>query len=193
MPKEHRLDEDAALVERCLEGDEKAYTALFEEYRDLAYRVALRYLHQKEDALDAVQDAFVKAFKALDRFRGEASLKTWLLRIVTNTCLDRMKGKQLDQVEFQEEATEALMMSQGRRTLGTTPIVEIERKELSEKIGEAVADLDELHRGPFVLHVMEGLAYKDIAEVLEISIGTVMSRIFYARQKLKTVLERYVK
>jgi RNA polymerase sigma-70 factor (ECF subfamily) len=160
---------------------------LFARHRSLAYRVAFRLLGNEADALDAVQDGFVKALVNLDTFRGKSTFKTWLLRVVTNAALDlgRQRGRR-----------EALPVERAvgddvdARSPGAwhNPAERLERADLRLLLDRALAALPEAQRQTFVLHAEAELSYRDTAEVLGISIGTVMSRLYYARQKLRGFL-----
>lgn len=177
---------DAALLERFAAGDRTALDDLFRRYRAVAFRVAYRLLGREADALDAVQDAFVKALTNLDRFRGHSSFKTWLLRIVSNAALDvgrqRGRGARTPQAPRDDPPDRF-----GPANL-PAPDAELDRADLRGKIDAALARLPDSQRQTFVLHVDGGLSYREVAEVLGISIGTVMSRLFYARQKLRVLL-----
>jgi RNA polymerase sigma-70 factor (ECF subfamily) len=177
---------DAALLERFAAGNRAALDDLFRRYRAVAYRVAYRLLGREADALDAVQDAFVKVLTHLDRFRGHSSFKTWLLRIVSNAALDVGRHRRRDARTPQgprEETPDRF----GPADL-PPPDAELGRADLRGKIDAALARLPDTQRQTFVLHVDGGLSYREVAESLRISIGTVMSRLFYARQKLKMLL-----
>lgn len=175
--------EDAKLVGSAQEGDRQAFARLFEKYRQPAYGIAYRLLGRREDALDAVQEAFVKAFVALATFRGGASFKTWFFRIVTNCSLDLRRSRVIRQTMPLEsagaQAGQAAQPGQG-----------LERRELKARIDAALAEIPEANRTAFVLFAIQGVSYREIAEILNISIGTVMSRIFYARQKLQKILSQ---
>ena len=177
---------DAALLERFAGGDPAALDELFRRYRAVAYRVAYRLLGREADALDAVQDGFIKALTRLDRFRGHSSFKTWLLRIVSNAALDVGRHRRRD------ARTPQAPRDDPQDRFGPAdlppPDAELGRADLRAKIDAALARLPAPQRQTFVLHVDGGLAYREVAEALGISIGTVMSRLFYARQKLKALL-----
>jgi RNA polymerase sigma-70 factor (ECF subfamily) len=177
---------DAALLERWTCGDPLALDELFHRYRMIAYRVAYRLLGREADALDAVQDAFVKALSNLDRFRGQSSFKTWLLRIVSNAALDMGRRRQRDGWNDRPPvpATPERVGPDGR----PPPDHGLERADMRRVIDEALAALPAAQRQTFVLHVDGELSYREVADTLGISIGTVMSRLFYARQKLKVLL-----
>lgn len=180
------LATDAALLERVATGDRAALDDLFRRYRAVAYRVAYRLLGREADALDAVQEAFVKALTNLDRFRGHSSFKTWLLRIVSNAALDIGRQRKRD-ARVPQAPRDDPPDRFGPADL-PPPDSELDRADLRGKINTALGRLPDTQRQTFVLHVDGGLSYREVAESLGISIGTVMSRLFYARQKLKTLL-----
>jgi RNA polymerase sigma-70 factor (ECF subfamily) len=177
---------DAVLLERFSAGDRTALDDLFRRYRLMAYRVAYRLLGREADALDAVQDGFIKALRNLDRFRGQSSFKTWFLRITSNAALDigrqRKRHARVPQAPADNPPNRF-----GPSSLPPAD-TELIRADLREKIDAALAQLPVSQRQTFVLHVDGELSYREIAETLGISIGTVMSRLFYARQKLKLIL-----
>lgn len=182
---------DEELLAGLARGDVAAGRAFFLRYRQKAYRVAYRLLGNEADALDAVEDAFLKLITAAAGFRGEATAKTWFYRILVNTALDSRRKRRvhasLDAMEDDEEGR-----SQAIASRDEGPVEAAERGEMGEKIRQAIADLDEKHREVFVLAAVEGLSYKEMADVLEISIGTVMSRLFYARKYLQKSLKGYL-
>lgn len=176
-------ESDDQLLSRHLRGDESALNLLFLRHRESAYRVAYRLLSHPEDALDAVQDGFVKAMLHLERFEHRSSFKTWLMRVVSNAALDFGRARRRrDQLKLAaSEQTPA-------EPPGHEPQTLLEGTELRERLDEALRQLPEQQRRTFVLHVDGGLSYREVADALDISLGTVMSRLFYARQKLKTLL-----
>lgn len=180
------LPTDTVLLERFAAGDRTALDALFNRYRSVAYRVAYRLLGQEADALDAVQDAFVKLLTNLDRFRGHSSFKTWLLRIVSNSALDVGRQRKRD-ARIPQAPRDDPPDRFGPDDLPPADF-ELSRADLRMKIDAALGRLPDTQRQTFVLHVEGELSYREVAETLGISIGTVMSRLFYARQKLKTLL-----
>jgi RNA polymerase sigma-70 factor (ECF subfamily) len=178
---------DAALLDRFTAGDRAALDELFRRYRTVAYRVAFRFLGREPDALDAVQDAFVKALTHLDRFRGHSSFKTWLLRIVCNAALDMGRQRKRDGWNDRTAKPDAAPDAFGPANLPPAD-AGLERADLRRVIDAALSKLPAPQRQTFVLHVDGELSYREVADTLGISIGTVMSRLFYARQKLKTLL-----
>jgi RNA polymerase sigma-70 factor (ECF subfamily) len=180
---------DDALLARFATGDRTALDELFRRYRGVAYRVAYRLLGREADALDAVQDGFVNALTHLDRFHGRSSFKTWLLRVVCNAALD--VGRQRKRAERVPQAPRD--PSPDRFGPDDAPPADagLERADLRRAINAALARLPEPQRQTFVLHIEGELTYREVADALGISIGTVMSRLFYARQKLKDLLASY--
>ncbi len=179
---------DEQLLASAALGDRQALSELFGRYRSVAYRVAYRLLGNEPDALDAVQDAFVKALTHLHGFQGRSSFKTWLLRVVSNTALDlgRQRGRRAA-LSFDamgpahREAVEPLVSD----ALGR----DLERDDLRRLLHEALEQLSPAQRQTFVLYAEAGLSYREVAGTLNISVGTVMSRLYYARQKLRVLLE----
>jgi RNA polymerase sigma-70 factor (ECF subfamily) len=183
---------DEHLLDRFAAGDGTALDELFRRYRLAAYRVAYRLLGNEADALDAVQEGFVKALTHLHGFQGRSSFKTWLLRVVSNASLDlgRQRGRRealsLDATPADEAASPQLLSADeaGRG---------LERADLRALLDQALGSLSDVQRQTFVLHADAGLSYREVADTLGISIGTVMSRLFYARQKLRAWLGGRVK
>lgn len=180
-------ERDETLLLRYGRGETAALDELFARHRETAYRVAYRLLGNTEDALDAVQEGFIKAMKHLNRFEARCSFKTWLLRIVSNAALDL--GRQRRRRDrLRDVVTEQVTQSGGYTPDHANPAREAEENELRVALDESLQQLPESQRRTFVLHVDGGLCYREIAESMEISIGTVMSRLYYASQKLKVLL-----
>ncbi len=186
------LPSDEQLLRRWHKGHREALDELFCRYRLVAYRVAYRLLDNEADALDAVQEGFVKALANLPGFEGRSSFKTWLLRVVSNAALDfgRQRGRR-------ETLSMDLLGPKQRETV--EPLVEaeptrdLERADLRKLLSDALAQLPPAQRQTFVLHAEAELSYREVAEVLGISISTVMSRLYYARQRLRALLETWSK
>ena len=164
-------------------GRREALDELFRRYRQPAYRVAHRLLGNEADSLDAVQEGFIKALTHLPSFQGRSSFKTWLLRVVSNAALDlgRQRGRR-EMLSLGPAEVERGPATPDEATRG------LERADLRRLLDQALAALPEAQRHTFVLHADGGLSYREVAESLGISIGTVMSRLFYARQKLRAFL-----
>ena len=180
---------DRELIERVLQGNRPALDHLMRRHHAVAYRVACRLLRHEADALDAVQDGFVNVLSHLDRFRGQSSFRTWLLRIVSNAALDIGRAKNRRDTRFLAPTEDFHAVHDFR---GIPLDYGLERADLRGKLDDALATLPEVQRQTFVLHVDGDLSYREVAETLGISIGTVMSRLFYARQRLREALAHHV-
>ena len=192
MSEELAPDKEKRLLLACRKGDHEAFRQIYDAYREKGFRLACRFLGNKEDALDALQDAFINAWDHLKDFEFRSSFGTWFYRITVNTCMDRRRSRKAtaDKAHFEEEVTESFV--QDMRGRPPSPSEEVALKELAEALEASVEKLSEEHKTVFVLRVMEDRSYKEIAEVLDISEGTVMSRLFYARKQLKEMLEKYL-
>ncbi len=180
---------DEVLVGRTARGDTDALNALFHRHRAVAYRVAYRLLGNEPDALDAVQDGFVNALSHLGGFGGRSSFKTWLLRIVSNAALDLGRSRKRRDTRFAAPGDDLTAVPDSR---GDDPDHTLQRADLRVVLSAALNELPAAQRQAFVLHVDGGLTYQEVAEVLGIAVGTVMSRLFYARQRLKESLAPHV-
>ena len=178
---------DDLLVARATRGDRPALEELFRRHRDPAYRVAYRLLGHSEDALDAVQDGFIKALTNIRGFESRCSFKTWLLRVVSNAALDIGRQRRRRD-ELSAAASDRASADGGMTPDHADPGREAEEADLRRALSDALRHLPETQRRTFVLFVDGGLSYREVAEAMGISIGTVMSRLFYARQKLKRIL-----
>jgi RNA polymerase sigma-70 factor (ECF subfamily) len=172
-------------------GQREALEELFRRYRLLAYRVAYRLLGNEADALDAVQEGFVKVLLHLDTFQRRSSFKTWLLRVISNAALDL--GRQRGRQEFLSLDAPDADDREGPQPLAEgNPAIRLERADMRHLLDDALASLPAPQRRTFVLHAEAELSYREVAEVMGISIGTVMSRLYYARQKLRAFLARRI-
>ena len=167
-----------------------------ERYQGRVYRLALRILRDEDQARDASQDAFLKVYASLSRFEGRSSFYTWLYRLVMNLCLDLKRKDRSDRyVEWEEErlgpdsAHEPTSAGMLRASGPPGPGQELERAELRAALAAAVSELPEEARATLLLREVDGLSYAEIAEVLEIPKGTVMSRLHHARRRVREVLE----
>lgn len=168
-------------------GDRDAFRTLFERYHRRAYALAYGVLRHQDDALDVVQDAFIKAHKYLDKFEGNSSFYTWLYRIVMNLSIDHLrKHRRAKPVEFDEsrldEGTDKGLLP---RVLGANPGRALQDKEIRTRIDRALEELSDNHRAVLVMRELEGLSYEEMAEVMDCSKGTIMSRLFHARRNMQ--------
>jgi RNA polymerase sigma-70 factor, ECF subfamily len=176
---------DETLVELARGGDPQAREELFRRHWEIAYRVAHRLLGHEQDALDAVQDAFLKAVVHLGDFDGRSGFRTWLLRIVTNSAHDAGR-KRRRRSRFRIGVGEA---EAPEVAIQQDPASGLQRDDLRNMLDAALSRLSESIRTTFVLFAEAGLSYKEIAQCQRVPVGTVMSRLHYARQKLQSYLE----
>ena len=186
-------DDDLRLVKLAQQGDHRSYDALVTRHRARIFAMIRNMIHQEADAWDLSQEVFIKAWKALPRFEARARFSTWLYRIAHNTVYDWVRKRKIESAgELNDEIFERERIDSSSFTTpsgGESPDKTMAHGELREKIEAALGKLSPEHREVVVLKDVQGLAYKEIAEVMECSLGTVMSRLFYARQKLQTMLK----
>jgi RNA polymerase sigma-70 factor (ECF subfamily) len=176
------------LIERCLAGDTSAFEPLVERYRQRVWRLAYQLLHDREDAWDCAQEAFVRAFHSLRSFRGHAAFYTWLFRITVNVATDRQRSRGAQARAF---GAERLPEEEWKRTMPDTrarPDQAAVQSEQRDRIREALDALPPKARTIIMLSDVEGLSYREIADVLGCPIGTVMSRLHNARKRLQALL-----
>jgi len=172
-------------VNRLRAGDRRAFEEMVRAQQHRVYGLALRMLGNAAEAQDVAQEAFLRAHRGLADFRGDARLSTWLYQIVSRLCLNRLAGSER---RFARHGEEMLARLPDARP---GPDQTLERGELEEALHRAIAELPEERRIVVVLRDVEGLAYEEIAEVLELPVGTVRSRLHRARLDLKEKLERF--
>jgi RNA polymerase sigma-70 factor (ECF subfamily) len=181
--------EDRTLVDLVLDGDQAAYKVLVERYQARVFAVAYGVLHNREDAREVSQEAFIKAYRNLPGFRRDASFYTWIYRITVNLGIDfqrrsyRKRETELDEARITPETAHHT----GPRPMAT-PTQNLERKQLAQRLKAAIDMLPADQRTAIVLREIEGLSYKEIAEAMGCAEGTVMSRLYYGRQKLQQIL-----
>ena len=174
-------------MDQAKRGDRDAFRTLFERYHRRAYALAFGVVRHQDDALDVVQDAFIKAHKYLDKFEGNSSFYTWLYRIVMNLAIDhlrkhkRARPVELDEQKLEDAADEGLMS----RLLGGNPGHALMDKQIRARIDEALGELSENHRTVLVMRELEGLSYEEMAQAMDCSKGTIMSRLFHARKNMQ--------
>jgi RNA polymerase sigma-70 factor, ECF subfamily len=181
------------LVKRCQAGETEAFDELVTRYRTRIFAMIYNMVHNEQDAWDLAQDSFVKAWKSINRFRGRSSFYTWIYRIVMNVTIDWLRKKQVKGagVEF-DDAIQLREVNPASKTLPKAdplPYERMERTEVRARIDNAITQLSPEHRAVILMKETEGMQYHEIAEALGCSIGTVMSRLFYARKKLQNLLK----
>jgi RNA polymerase sigma-70 factor, ECF subfamily len=187
---DHSAAPDDALVQAARTGDMVAFEELVARHRDKIYARAYTMMRNEDEALDLSQEAWVKGWQRLVQFQGESSFTTWMTRIVINLCLDQLRKKKRQRAESIEELDEESGGVERQMPVVTVnPTERLERGELRARIDEALGKLSEAHRTVLVLHEFEHMEYKNIAKTMDCSIGTVMSRLFYARRKMAALLQ----
>src|SRR5256714_995813 len=181
------------LVKRCQAGDADAFDELVVRYRTRIFGMIYNMVHNEQDAWDLAQDSFVKAWKSIKRFRGQSSFYTWIYRIVMNVTIDWLRKKQVKAggAEF-DDAIQIKDIDPASKTVPKAdplPHQRLERNEIRARIEKAISQLSPEHRAVILMKEIEEMQYHEIAESLGCSIGTVMSRLFYARKKLQNSLK----
>ena len=172
-------DPDGRLVEKAKKGDKAAFGVLADRYYEMVYAVAFGVLGNREDSLDTTQDVLIKTFHELPQFKGESKFKTWLYRITVNAAIDQVRKRR--PAEPVDEGFVLASFEPGPR----------DRAILEEKralVEHALSELSPEHRAVMILREWNDMSYEEMAEALQIEVGTVMSRLFYARKKLAEVL-----
>ena len=186
---------DQLLVEQVQKGDKRAFDLLIQKYQHRIVSLVARYVSDQSEAQDVAQEAFIKAYRAIDRFRGDSAFYTWLYRIAINTAKNwlvarkrRPPASDIDAADAEQYDMESRLKEQG------TPENEMMREEIKRTVFDTIAELPDDLRTAIMLREMEGMSYEDIALTMDCPIGTVRSRIFRAREaideKLKPLLDR---
>jgi RNA polymerase sigma-70 factor (ECF subfamily) len=181
---------DAQVVDACQNGNRDAFEVLFRRYRGKVYAIAYSITKNREEALDIVQEAFTKVFRHLGSFKGDSSFYTWLYRITMNLCIDlrrrSIKNQEVEYIEGQREPKED-------NSPMDSPSENLSRKELMDRLMNTIEQLPYYHRQVILMREIGGMSYDEIAKATKVSKGTVMSRLFPARRKVREKMERYLK
>ena len=185
-------EEEQNIIALVVGGDSNAFEALVLENQTQVYNLCLKMTGSEEDAFDLSQEAFLKAFNNLDKFRGDSKFSVWLYRLTSNICIDFIRKKRRRQetslsMEDEDGAEDELQLPDER----FSPETELERKELRRAVDDGLRQLPADYRNILVLRELNGLSYDEIAQALEMEVGTVKSRIFRARKKLCAILLRH--
>lgn len=187
-------EDDRKLVRAAQKGDAHAFRTLVERYQRRIYQLALGMMKDPDEAMDIVQETFVRVHKYLPAFKGDSSFFTWSYRIATNLCLDaaRKRGRteRIDLQDGEQAELEAAMDPPSAALVG--PQRAVLNEELKGKLDDALQGLSENHRAILLLREVEGLSYEELSKVLGIRKGTVMSRLFHARLKMQSKLREYL-
>lgn len=191
--KEAAAAADMELVEAFRAGEEAAFTALVKKYQQHVFNLIFRHSGPRVEAEDLAQEVFLKVYSNLKNFQGRASFRTWLYRIALNVCIDHARRRKLRRMLSLESMSE---WAQGRLSLrkasvSSSPHGDMEKRDLQTQLQTALAQLPEEFRQPLVLRDMEGLDYDEIASITGTQLGTVKSRIYRGRQRLRELLAPY--
>ena len=184
---------DLELVTRYRQGDTGAFESLVKRYQRKVFALAHGIVRNPEDAMDVSQEAFLKVHRYLDKFEGSASFYTWLYRIVVNLCIDHIrKSRRATNVEYDDAIDRSASVLSATPIVpsrqGTNPSSVLASKEIIGHIGEGLKELSPNHRAVILMRELEGLSYNEMAEIMECSKGTIMSRLFHARKRLQSYL-----
>jgi len=191
---DYSVKDDVQLVRAAKKGSLAAFEELVARHRDKIYARAFSMMRNEDEALDLSQEAWIKAWQRLQQFHGDSSFATWMTRIVINLCLDQLrkqKRQRAESIEVMEEEVGGVERYMAPVTVN--PTKGLEKAELRERIDKAMAQLSVAHRTVLILHEFEGLEYKEVAKRMNCSIGTVMSRLFYARRRMAGLMAAYKK
>ncbi len=182
-------EQDRVLIEQARNGDRTAFRQLVERHQRRAFAIALGLVRDENDARDIVQEAFLRVYRGLESFHGGSSFFTWLYRIVTNLSIDLMRKPARRETALDEtrefDETDIPLLA---RIDGADPLDAVRRRQISERIQASLAALPPYHRGVILMREIEGMSYEEMASAMGVSKGTIMSRLFHARQKLQRAL-----
>jgi len=178
-------EQEAAVINAVLDGDTNAYEYLVKAYEKNVYNLALRMVGNSEDAYDMSQEAFIKAYNSLHSFRGDSKFSVWLYRIVSNVCLDYLRSRNRKAtVSLSVENDDGEDVELDIADEGSSPQALLDRSLTRDAVRRGLQSLPPDHREILLLREIQGLSYDEIAETLDLEVGTVKSRIFRARKKL---------
>ena len=180
--------DDNELAKRVLMGETQVFRLLIERHQQDIFNLCYRMLQRSEEADDATQDTFLKAYRSLKQFRGDARLKTWLSRIARNECLNRLRDEKIMSLDEQSETDCGFEFADS----APSPLGLIEQQETQSIVHAAIDELPHPYRLAITLFHLDGLSYEEISQVMEIPLGTVKTHIFRARILLKSKLQAYV-
>jgi RNA polymerase sigma-70 factor (ECF subfamily) len=190
LVRQAEAEEDRALIDRARTGDKRAFRELVERHQRRAFAIALALVRDENDAREVVQEAFLRVYRGIDSFHGGSSFFTWLYRIVTNLSIDLMRkpARRDQELDESREISDELDIPLLARIDGADPADVVRRGEIRRRIQSALDALPAYHRGVIVMREVEGMSYEEMAQAMGVSKGTIMSRLFHARQKLQRAL-----
>jgi RNA polymerase sigma-70 factor, ECF subfamily len=171
-------EDDRQAIAACQQGEREAFDRLVERYQRDVYRLCYRYVNNHQDANDMAQDVFLKAYRAIGRFRGDSSFSTWLYRIAVNTCLNFRAARRLPQDELSDQIADR----------GASAAERMHDAERSAEVRRAVSRLPEKQRATLILKIYQDLTHEEVAGILGSSVGTVKANLFHALANLRKLL-----
>ncbi len=194
MQRRHEAEEDNVLILAAQQGDNNAFRKLVEKHQRRVFAIALGLVRDENDARELAQEAFIRVYRGLPQFKGGSSFFTWVYRIVTNLAIDLMRRPGRRDAEFvdernrDDETGEENLAPFMSHTGGEDPFLVVRRGEIARRLQEALDALPPYHVGVIMMREVEGLSYEEMAQAMGVSKGTIMSRLFHARQKLQRAL-----
>jgi RNA polymerase sigma-70 factor (ECF subfamily) len=182
------VNNEEDLIARCQKGDQDAIREIFDKYHKKVYRIAYGIVRQREDALEIVQEVFIKLYRSIKNFKGKSNFYTYLYRITMNTSIDYSRMKKLHHLSATDEERN-LEFSNGPEKRPDRILIQ---KELEERVNLAMEKLPPDQKAAIIFREVEGLSYQEMAEAMGCSIGTVMSRLHYGRKRLRELLKEYL-
>ena len=180
------MEPEQSLIQRSQKGDPEAFAALVDEHQRFVYNLALRVVRDENEALDLTQETFVRAWTALPNFRGQSQFRTWLYRITTNLCYNRLPSLRRSLNDLGDDVLPDVPESGDS---GSNPLRAIESKEIRTQLHQAIDQLDANYKILIVLRYHDELSYEDIARLLNLPLGTVKTGLFRAKEKLRLTLQ----
>ena len=188
------MEFDMLNLKRAVRGDERAFEALIEPYADATYRLCLRMMGNEQDAADMAQEAFLRAWRSLSSYKGQSRFSTWLYRVTSNVCLDELRRRRRGETEsmqaLEENGFEPVDPAETPEMAARRVVDHPDscRAELRRDLAEAISQLGSEQRAALILRDVQGLPYEEIAQILDLNLNTVKSRISRARSALREIL-----
>jgi RNA polymerase sigma-70 factor (ECF subfamily) len=185
-------EDDRNLVDRAKQGDRDAFATLVRRHQDRAFNLAYQMVRNREEALDISQEAFARAYTSLPTFKGEASFTTWLHRIVVNLAIDSLRRRRVAGTASYDDTRAIPEAQEAEPVTPDDPATALESKQVRALLARGIAQLPPAQRAVLVLREVEGMTYEEISQAVGCTLGTVMSRLFYARRRLQQVLKSHL-
>jgi RNA polymerase sigma-70 factor (ECF subfamily) len=181
---------DTELVERCRHKDSEAFSVLVDRHKRMVFSCAYRMVGDEQEAEDIAQDVFMRVYQAIPRFRGESKFSTWLYKIVSNVCLNRLRKVNPETVSIEANEEEQKFSPLRLADVGNTPEANFEWKRFRKRVRDMVAALPPQYSAVVTLRHLQGMAYDEIASALNLPLGTVKTHLFRAKERMRELLEQ---